>query len=597
MSSTQAERIELLESKLAEAARPSSDIYDATKLTGRPPPALSLNENRSHTVPLVSLEDSKSTYLGPSSGRAIANSLGRIAQDATWTNSIPVEATHQLDSPSSPADEVKAALPDDELGCRILEAYFQNTHVRLPFLDRSKILELHATRNLSNSTTPESEFGRFKLFMVYAIGTANLQMTGSYTGIQPIRFFETALRFDSSIRESLTLAGAEAMTLLVLFNLRSSNASKVWYMIGLAMRICIDYGLHREANYAKQEPFEAQLHSRLFWSIYMLERYSSWSLGRPFSIAEKEIDADLPADLDSSITDDDVIERLLLSPSDSPHQAPGPNLRQFISCIRLQRIMSRIHFRVYRVDVAPSTLVPEISPFLASLEEYKESLPSMAPDETDFVNMHWNNSVRMLLQPFLNILPPHDTLIARCLHASGQMCQLFKNLRQRDPSGYSFLLVNGIFMAGLTMCFCLFRSPTLLTGGVSNDLRAASSALFVMAERDSNLKKYRDALEALITRTMDFVNGSDSTNNLNSQNNSNIDNHTLGFGHTSDHSLGSFPFKEHNHTTSHIRGYQGPEYGLAANIGYPLHDILTDEFWTGDPFIAMNMADGLNFGI
>ena len=118
-----------------------------------------------------------------------------------------------------------------------------------------------------------------------------------------------------------------------------------------------------------------------------------------------------------------------------------------------------------------------------------------------------------------------------------------------------------------------------------------------MAERDSNLKKYRDALEALITRTMDFLNGLDSTYNLNSQNSSNIDNHTPGFGHTSDNSLGPFPFKEHNYTTSHIGGYQGPGYGLAANIGYPLHDLLTDEFWTGDPFIAMNMADGLNFGI
>ncbi|KAI9039211.1 fungal specific transcription factor domain-containing protein [Aspergillus affinis] len=595
MPSSQAERIELLESKLAEAASPSSDMYNATEFTGRSSPTLPWSENRGDTASLVSLGDSQSTYLGPSSGRIIANSLGRIVQDASLTSSIPVEAAHPLKKPSSGADEVRATLPDDELGSRILDAYFQNTHVRLPFLDRSKIFERHATRNLHRTTSSESEYDCFRLFMVYAIGAANLQMTGSYTGTQPTAFFETALRFDSSVRKSLTLAGAEAMALLVLYNLRSSNTSKVWYMMGLAMRICIDYGLHREAHYRQQRPFEAQIHRRLFWSIYILERYSSWSLGRPFSIAEEEIDADLPADLDDSITDDNVIELLLLNSTDSSHQAPGPNLRRFISCVRLQRIMSRIHLRVYRVDMAPSTLVPEISPLLASLEEYKETLPVMAAHEAEFVDMHWNNSVRMLLQPFLNILPTHDNLIARCLHASGQMCQLFKKLRQRDPSGYSFLLVNGIFMAGLTMCFCLFRSPTLLTGSVSNNLRAASSALFVMAERDSSLKKYRDALEALITRVMDFVNGSDSTSFLDNQDGSSMGNPQSGFGYASHRSPGHFPLKYQNNISSSTHRSQGLGYGLTENIGYPLHDILTEEFWTGDPFIALNMADGLNF--
>lgn len=40
---------------------------------------------------------------------------------------------------------------------------------------------------------------------------------------------------------------------------------------------------------------------------------------------------------------------------------------------------------------------------------------------------------------------------------------------------------------------------------VSNDLRACSSALFVMAERTPRVKKYRDVLETVITGAMDFV--------------------------------------------------------------------------------------------
>ena len=47
--------------------------------------------------------------------------------------------------------------------------------------------------------------------------------------------------------------------------------------------------------------------------------------------------------------------------------------------------------------------------------------------------------------------------------------------------------------------------PALWTFSVSNDLRACSSALFVMAERTPVVKKYRDALENVIGATMEFL--------------------------------------------------------------------------------------------
>jgi len=46
----------------------------------------------------------------------------------------------------------------------------------------------------------------------------------------------------------------------------------------------------------------------------------------------------------------------------------------------------------------------------------------------------------------------------------------------------------------MPLSYCLFLAPTLWNIIVSNDLRACSSALFVMAERTPVVKKYRDAL-------------------------------------------------------------------------------------------------------
>lgn len=108
-------------------------------------------------------------------------------------------------------------------------------------------------------------------------------------------------------------------------------------------------------------------------------------------------------------------------------------------------------------------LLPEVGTLMVALEEYERDLPWLAPGDDDFVRMHWNSSIRMLLQPLLSILPSQDPLIQTCLSASGRMCQLFKQLRQRDSSGgYSFLLANSVFMAGLTMWYVFMCSTYLL---------------------------------------------------------------------------------------------------------------------------------------
>jgi len=119
--------------------------------------------------------------------------------------------------------------------------------------------------------------------------------------------------------------------------------------------------------------------------------------------------------------------------------------------------------------------------------------------------MHYYKAIRLLLQPFLMILPPSDDRIALCLQASGQICQIFKRLHQRDSYGHSFIALHSVFIAGVTMCYCLFLAPSIWTFAVSNDLRACSSALFVMAERTPAVKKYRDALETVIGATMEFL--------------------------------------------------------------------------------------------
>ncbi|KAJ5811764.1 hypothetical protein N7474_008065 [Penicillium riverlandense] len=534
--------------------------------------------------------DGETAYLGPSSGLSIAENLGRIVHSTVGEKLLPVNSSNQKSESwweSTERDNV--APPDDAVGSQILDAYFNNMHLRLPFLDRTEILDLHAQRYQPPGSTPQGQFEKFKLFMVYAIGATISQMTEMYNSTPPKAFLVTALQFDPSYRESLSIASIEAMMLLVLYNLRSTSNSSVWYMIGLAMRICVDFGFHREARYRDLKPHEAEMRRRLFWSVYLTERYTAWALGRPFSIAEEEIDTMPPHNLDDSINNDDMIRQILSNDASIHTQPQKPTIGRFIASIQLHRIVSQIHTRIYRVDKPISQVLPEVAPLMASLQDYKQTLPSLDLEEKEFVHMHWNNSLRILLQPFLSILEPQDKLIETCLSASGQMCQFFKRLQQRDSSGFSFLLVNSVFMAGLTMCFCLFRSPCLWTTTVSNDLRACSSAIFMMAERNPKLKKHRDGLETIINRAMEFVEESANTRSASEQGLPTQGRSTgeQPMHHTSPH--GSLESQAQQFVPDNL-------YAGSPSVLYPFQGIITEDFWTGDTF-SVPILEGFNWRI
>lgn len=512
------ERISFLEARLAAhgdaplEGKKFESTHDQLSAQNAVSPTASEEERkRSHLADIVGFLSlgGEPAYVGSASGFSLATNLGQMVQATVWNKALVSTVGQAQGKVMSLADLKKhsARPPNDEMGGRILNAYFTRLHLRYPFLDRSDILERHSNRFSQSNTSPQDQYGTFKIYMIYAIGATMLKLTEQYNYTPPENFFMTALQYISAARESHSVHNIEAMTLLVLYNLRSPSNSGIWYMIGLAMRTCVDLGLHREAYYGSVTPYEGQLRRRLFWTVYFLERVIAVSVGRPYSIADRDIDASLPLEIDDTVRDDGLIARTLaVSPSPTFQASrPSSNITLGVQCIRLKRLESHIQGTIYRVDRPIDSLVSKISPTLKLLEDWHRGLPPSTPYESDYLNMHYYKAVRLLLQPFLMILPPTDQRVALCLHASGQICQIFKRLHQRDSYGHSFIALHTVFIAGVTMCYCLFLSPALWTFSVSNDLRACSSALFVMAERTPVVKKYRDAFETVIGSTMEFL--------------------------------------------------------------------------------------------
>lgn len=67
-------------------------------------------------------------------------------------------------------------------------------------------------------------------------------------------------------------------------------------VIGLAARMCLEMGLHRRDALVKSFPNEDQWNeiSRIFWTVYSLDRRWSLGTGLPFVIQDDDIDPNLP---------------------------------------------------------------------------------------------------------------------------------------------------------------------------------------------------------------------------------------------------------------------------------------------------------------
>ncbi|KAK8108788.1 C6 transcription factor [Apiospora sp. TS-2023a] len=580
-----------------------------------PPPRSSHNRSSSsnalgEVVELLSMGNFEApAYIGSSSGLNLALNLGEMVQATVWNKAIPSRRDeNSYSSPSSckrrkssaagtsfscggssdlkyssnstspttatmgsptkaiTMDEVianSAGPPSDELGLSILSAYFSQIHPRYPFLDPDEVWLLHRERAALAATpipnlTKQQRFGIFKLYMVYAIGTMLLQLTEKHTSSPPESYYMAALQHIFAARESRTTQNIEAMALLVLYHLRSPSSFGIWYMIGLAMRTSIDLGLHMRRNEDKlrDSPDDVQMRRRLFWSVYALERTIAISMGRPFSIPDRQIDVELPeGDKDKDASSRGETVRPLSSGSGGSCVSPKTvlfnvdvrsypsgwktSLTPAIFLFKLRRIESRIQHSIYRTDKPLAALVPKLDRYHAELEAWKQELmqSSLATTTTNnnyntnhssgshkgqssssnnnsgnsphnaelnYMMLHHHRAVRLLVQPFLALLPPTDPYYALCLASAGDICQAHKRLHQTLDYGHSFIAVQTVFVAGITLLYGLWTHPgRVWSVRLADDVRACSLVLFVMGERAPWVRKYRDAFELLVNAAME----------------------------------------------------------------------------------------------
>jgi hypothetical protein len=113
------------------------------------------------------------------------------------------------------------------------------------------------------------------------------------------------------------------------------------------------------------------------------------------------------------------------------------------------------------------------------------------------------------------LLPSHPDF-QLCVYASGQVCQLYKRLHDRQEYiSYSLLALHANFVAGITMVYCFSVDKSIFNWKFSSDVRACSTVLYIIAERWPVARRVRNAFESLVSATIEAGDSNSQSRSLN----------------------------------------------------------------------------------
>ena len=284
----------------------------------------------------------------------------------------------------------QAAFPDRQLGERLVHLYFEHANPQIPILHRGEFMALF-DRAYSVETRNRTPRELYMLNVVFAIGAgiifgssdaesrpaqqsdyqreptsplskraklANQQQQPEEYHASAIVHLESFLGAPSATDRPDGFGGGleelQAVLLLAGFALLRPVAPGLWYIVGVAVRLGVDLGLHYEdgsgidtgeeteavpatsqdiamnaaaesTQFSKsispkergRREWVRDLRRRLWWCVYTFDRLVSTCVGRPFGITDQVITTEFP-----SLLDDEFITRSGFRDPPSP-QSPS----------------------------------------------------------------------------------------------------------------------------------------------------------------------------------------------------------------------------------------------------------------------------------
>ncbi|KAH8900601.1 hypothetical protein GQ53DRAFT_129539 [Thozetella sp. PMI_491] len=262
------------------------------------------------------LTSSESFFLRDSSGRQ--RYLGSSSSpDFSWQircflkniigDDIPINLVpnSEEDTYTMASGSVRESLPlaADEMPSREYAKYLSETvlfhlgdiyHV----FDKERFMEMLDA--FYDRNQPLRNLSHVQLLLVIAFGKLFLRRGASSLGPPGAADFLRALRLQPDVLDLWDdpILRMEVLCLISLYLNTADMRPTAYTFIGQAVRIALSLGLNREPPPGQLSQREYQRRRRLWWTLYMIDKKLSTTIGAPLSIRDEDIDTSMPEEYD-----------------------------------------------------------------------------------------------------------------------------------------------------------------------------------------------------------------------------------------------------------------------------------------------------------
>ncbi|KAI0007454.1 fungal-specific transcription factor domain-containing protein [Xylariaceae sp. FL0662B] len=469
---------------------------------------------------LIAVRDLSLSASGHYVGASSNINIGRVLSSVVHSQRGSIPASHEEQSVQGDDDpapkSVYSTNSGDVIGvpfltpavaAKLLQGWFRHIATRYPVLHSARVMHLH-----NNRESLTDDYDQTILHLIYAVSGRWLESAGDVGHFFSDQHYDLALQEMDSVLRFRDSRTVDYLLLLALYCTRAPRDPGAWTYVGAAIRLCIELGLHRRPR-RYQPSVEGEMNKRRFWTSYFLDRDISIAIGRPPSISDHDIDADLPFDINEDTLDDEVVRQASMRVTNIPVNPPN-TLTSFIHRTRLKIIESEIQHTVYRVDRPNKVSEATINGFLDQLHAWKDNIPydarnyvyrqGEAYEGSELYTIHYHRCIRFVLYPQLEENPVNMNYVKLCVDSCASIITEYRRLHHIFPIGFSALSIQSVFLAGLTLIYCAWLAPPNFLS-VEGPLTDCQILLYIFTERYPSARKYRDVFERIKTAILGII--------------------------------------------------------------------------------------------
>lgn len=347
----------------------------------------------------------------------------------------------------------------------LVEVFFTNRWPQLPLLHKPSFIQddlLPLTRG-----EPGQLLSSFRVNMVLAIASAETNLKDNPQHQHHIHrtFFDAAIKDLSTVMSANDLDCIQCLLLLCVYGTNEPQLVNIWYTLGLALRIGLGMDLHREETSSTgQSLLSQEMARRLFWCTYTLDRSMSIAMGRPLGINDSEITVPIPQQLtDKQLCSGEAV----LNPIHNPR-----DMSTFLHVIKLRQINAAIYMSLHAastgasnecgsLDVLRERHYTDLNTWLVTAPRYGPASGVAMLQTAEWFQIAYHYAVLSLYRPSRVFPVTNIASLRLCADSAISLISCYNTLYAKNRISYTFVALNSLFMAAVTMLYALRSSPTI----------------------------------------------------------------------------------------------------------------------------------------